>query len=269
MKTFLKVGGIALVLLAMIVAGGVGYAAAQRATDAAAANNIVSVPGSDFSPQLAAFGFNDQGDDPFNDPQSRRSGLEFIDRQAIVAAALGISVEELQAAHEAGKRLPELVAELGLDMETVVADIRTGVEAAIQQAVADGTITQEQADRLLQQIEMRVLARELIDMKAIVAEVLGMTVDELEAARADGQTLVDLAAAQGMDRAAMREAVQVEREAVINQALAEGTITQEQADWLLSHPGAGMGPRGRGPAGGQGSEGAPPAGDVTLPADSA
>lgn len=257
MKTALKLGGFVLVLIAVFAAASVGYAAAQRHTNAAA--TTASILTDDFDPYLVAF----------NNPEHRRPGRGIIDRQTIVAEALGITVDELQAAHEAGKRLPNLVDELGLDMGTVLADIRAGVEAAIQQAVIDGTLTQAQADRILEQIEMRVLAHELIDRQVLVAAALGMTVDELEAARADGKTLADLAAEQGMDMSAIRTAVQAGREAVIAQALNDGTITQEQADWLLSHPGAGLGPRGRGPRGGHGPQSAPPANDETLPADSA
>ena len=66
-----------------------------------------------------------------------------------MAKALGISVEELQAAHAEGKSLPTLIEELGLDRETVRANMETAKQEAIQQAVADGVITQEQADQIL------------------------------------------------------------------------------------------------------------------------
>lgn len=259
MKTVLKIGGLVLVLVALIAAAGVGYAAAQRQTDAAAASYTASVLNDDFGTYLAAF----------NSPEHRRPDLGIIDRQSIVAAALGISVDELQAAHDAGKRLPDLVDELGLDMETVLADIRAGVEAAIQQAVTDGTLTQAQADRILEQIEMRALAHELIDRQALVADALGITVEELEAARVEGKTVADLAAEQGLDMTAVRTAIQAGREAVIEQALNDGTITQEQADWLLSRSGAGMGPRGRGHWRGHFPGAVPPPNDVTIPTDSA
>ncbi len=66
--------------------------------------------------------------------------------QAAIAAALGMTVEELEAAHEEGKTGWDIAQEQGLTEEefsTLMSDART---AAFEQAVADGTITQEQAD---------------------------------------------------------------------------------------------------------------------------
>ena len=73
------------------------------------------------------------------------------------------------------------------------------------------------------------------------AEALGMTVDELTTQLWGGKTLADLAEEKGIDlaelRATVEAAVQTEREATIRtrveQALQNGAITQEHADWLL------------------------------------
>lgn len=72
-----------------------------------------------------------------------------IDREAILAEVLGITTEELEAAREAGTKLDELINEAGLDKETVREAIKSATEAAIDQAVTDGTITEEQAEELL------------------------------------------------------------------------------------------------------------------------
>ena len=73
-----------------------------------------------------------------------------IDMKAIVAEALGITPEELAAYHEDGLRLPEIAAELGVDETAVHEAVQTAKTDAVNQAVADGIITQEQADRLLE-----------------------------------------------------------------------------------------------------------------------
>jgi hypothetical protein len=69
------------------------------------------------------------------------------------------------------------------------------------------------------------------------AEVLGMTADELSAALQSGTTLEQLATDAGVDLQDVREAIQAVREtelrARIEQAVTEGTMTQEKADWLL------------------------------------
>ena len=66
-----------------------------------------------------------------------------------IAETLGITVEELQASHEAGTRLPDLVEELGMDMADVEAAIESTKQTIVNQAVTDGTITAEQAEAIL------------------------------------------------------------------------------------------------------------------------
>jgi hypothetical protein len=69
------------------------------------------------------------------------------------------------------------------------------------------------------------------------AQVLGMTADELATALQSGSTLQTLADEAGVDiedvRAAIQAAHVTELRERIAQAVADGTITQENADWLL------------------------------------
>ena len=69
------------------------------------------------------------------------------------------------------------------------------------------------------------------------AGVLGMTTDEVKSALQDGQTLQDLANAAGVDIADVHAAIQAVHETEmrerIAQAVEDGTMTQEKADWLL------------------------------------
>ena len=69
------------------------------------------------------------------------------------------------------------------------------------------------------------------------AEVLGMTTDELSTALQSGTTLEQLATDAGVDLQDVRDAIQAVREtelrARIEQAVTDGTMTQEKADWLL------------------------------------
>jgi hypothetical protein len=73
----------------------------------------------------------------------------YMDREAWLASALGMSVEELQAALEDGTRLSDLIEELGLDPITVRESVQAARAEAIQQAVDDDVITQAQADEIL------------------------------------------------------------------------------------------------------------------------
>ena len=79
---------------------------------------------------------------------------EYFD--AALADELGITVSELEAAREAA------------------------FEDAVEAALADGAIDQEQADRMLAGKALR----GVIDRDALMAEVLGVSVDEIEKAKA-------------------------------------------------------------------------------------
>jgi hypothetical protein len=72
-------------------------------------------------------------------------------------------------------------------------------------------------------------------MHAPVAKALGLTLDEFDAALADGKTPLLLAQEKGVDVAVVLDALQAGREAALKQAVADGVITQEQADWIAGH----------------------------------
>lgn len=192
-----------------------------------------------------------------------------IDREAMhatLADVLGLSVAELDAAHAEGKRLPEIAEAQGVALADVEAAMQAAWQTAVNDALTAGTITQEQADRLLERggrlgmgapkggmrgdggLMETIFTPEA--MHATIAQALGMTVDELEAAHVDGQRLPEIAEAQGVTMEAVQTAVEAARTTAIEQALAAGTITQEQADMLLSHPWQPGGHGSRGPRGG-------------------
>lgn len=102
---------------------------------------------------------------------------------------------------------------------------------------------------------------------AAAADALNMTTDELTAALQGGQTLEQIAEEAGVDFEDVQAAIQAVRETElrerIEQALADGTITQEHADWLLEGLDKGFlsGPGGfgfGGPHGGPRPDQAPP-----------
>ena len=144
-----------------------------------------------------------------------RLGDVDIDPEALLANALGITVEELQAAQQQAH------------------------VAAIQQAVADGRLTQAQADLMLGHMQLR----DAIDPDALLAGVLGITVEELQTARDDDEdkTLADLVDELGLDAVTVRREMTAAYQQAVQQAVDDGTITQEQADQILSRPGPGLG----------------------------
>ena len=81
-----------------------------------------------------------------------RAALEkYIDRNELTAKALGITVEDLESALQNAKTFKDLLDESGLDAETFHTNLQAAYKEAIQQAVTDSVITQDQADLLLEQ----------------------------------------------------------------------------------------------------------------------
>ncbi len=205
----------------------------------------------------------------------------FIDREVMleaIADVLGITVDELEAAREAGTRLPELAESLGVEIE-LVEDAITAVRIeGVEQAAADGEITQEQADRILEQIELQNVVRDILDrdaMMVVVADTLGITAAEVEAADEAGVKLPQLAEEAGVDMRTVHDAINQAKIDGLQEAVDNGLITQEQAYRLVyqygqrgnnhsqhpqGHPQGGHGDQGhpqQHPQGGHGNQGHP------------
>ena len=184
-------------------------------------------------------------------PEPRRDG----EQQTLLAEELGISVEKLQTAQEAaqattrdngGDPKTALATELGITVAALQAAHEAVAEAQLAQALADGRITQEEYD--LRQAHRAV--EDSVDREAILAGVLGITVDELQAARAEGVRLPDLLAQYDVEKSTLDAAMQSAFEDALKEAVADNTITQEQADALASQKDAGRhGPGPGGPGG--------------------
>lgn len=67
-------------------------------------------------------------------------------------------------------------------------------------------------------------------MREVTAEVLGLTLDELAEALADGQTMPEIADAQGVSMDEVQTAVQTALNEAIDHAVAAGDMTEEQAE---------------------------------------
>jgi uncharacterized membrane protein len=102
----------------------------------------------------------------------------------------------------------------------------------------------------------------------VAAEALGLTPNELFVKLHDeGKTLTEIAEEKGVDITAVQDALNASRTEAqrqsIEQAVADGTMSQEQADWLLEGLEKGFmgGMHGLGPGGfgGPGVPAAPPA----------
>lgn len=193
-----------------------------------------------------------------------------IDREALLAEALGITVDQLQTAQENARA------------------------AAIQQAADNGLITQEQADEMIlwgrgflggpahpaladkmnndtlladalgitvdklhqaqQQANANAIQQALdqgmitqaqadqmwaantlrgyLDHDTLLAEALGISVESLRTGQSQGKTLTDFLNEQNLDAATARQNLLSAREKAIQQAISDGVITQDQVDQM-------------------------------------
>lgn len=124
----------------------------------------------------------------------------------LLAEALGITVDELRDAYAAAS------------------------SAALDRAVAEGLLSEDQAELM----KARSALKQAIDRDELLAQALGISADELQAARDDGQKLWTLLDDLGLDSEEFRQALQAAYESAVGQAVLDGVITQDQADQFLS-----------------------------------
>jgi polyhydroxyalkanoate synthesis regulator phasin len=75
------------------------------------------------------------------------------------ADKLGMSLDDLQTALQDGKTIAGLAEEKGVDIQTIIDAYLAEVKSDLDEAVADGKITQEQADEQLEQAKTQVTDR--------------------------------------------------------------------------------------------------------------
>jgi hypothetical protein len=142
----------------------------------------------------------------------------------------------------AGDQPDEMESEFAKALGVTVEQLRNARETAftnnINQAVADGELAPKQAERMRAWHSLR----PYLNPKAIAARVLEMTPEQLQAAFDQGQTLWDLAAERHLDLPAAITKLRAAFQAIVQQAVADGAITQEQAAEIKQLRGRGFGP---------------------------
>jgi hypothetical protein len=159
---------------------------------------------------------------------------------AVAVLALGVVAVGGAAADEddglVGSFLGRVAEKLGVSED----ELRTAIDDArgetLDEAVAEGRLTERQAERMQERgfpfAGGRMLHGRGHVMDA-VAEVLGMTPADLVAQLQDGNSLADVAEAQGMSVEDFKAALLAQVQAQLDELVAEGGLTQEQADEIL------------------------------------
>ena len=180
-----------------------------------------------------------------------------------MAEVFGLTEEQTAALELSRDTMASLRAEMAPEeMQSAMQQVFT---LAVENALADGAITQEQADQMLaraqrQGVRMpgmtppnpRANTRDQMKrafnagkrvghqeallqpyMEAAIADYLGVSVDELQGMREEGLTWQSYAQEQGLSDDEIRDLRVDLFTTAVNNALADGTITQEQADRIL------------------------------------
>jgi hypothetical protein len=72
-------------------------------------------------------------------------------------------------------------------------------------------------------------------MVEVVAEGLGLTPEEIEARHDAGETILEIAEAEGFSAEEIQDLISSAHDVALEDAVANGLLTQEQADWMDSH----------------------------------
>ncbi len=161
---------------------------------------------------------------------------------AVGAVAVGgVATSAQEGDGPIGTLLGKVAEKLGVTEDELEAAFQEARDETIDEAVADGRLTEEQAARLRERVEeggfpLRARFRGAGEHKGYVieaaAQVLGMSQEELKDELKDGNSLAEIVEAQDMTVDDFKAELLVEVQADIDAKVADGTITQEQADRL-------------------------------------
>jgi len=172
----------------------------------------------------------------------------------VVTETLGMTGEELRSALSEGKSLADIAVEQGVPVEDLTAALVGAAEERIDQAVSAGNLDEERAEEIKAELAERIdeHVNRVHDGSTgprgnghwhrhgkhghgaeAVAEFLGMTTDELRAAHEDGQTLAEIAQAQGVSEDELVNFLLSKLQDRLDTAAENGRIDADQVDQIL------------------------------------
>jgi hypothetical protein len=157
----------------------------------------------------------------------------------------GLTDAELRTALRDGTTLAALIEANGASVDDYVAASVVEAQARLDDAVANGRMTQAQADEMAADLEMNITARvngvyegrdDVLrgEVSTLAQEYTGLTSEELQTALRDGTTLAALIEANGASVDDYVAASVAEVQARLDDAVANEWITQERADELAA-----------------------------------
>jgi polyhydroxyalkanoate synthesis regulator phasin len=185
-------------------------------------------------------------------------------------ALLGIAAyaqDEEGSPFDFGTRFREAIAAaLGITVDEYDAVVKQAHEQVIDEAVTEGRLTEEQAERMRERMDQApdtwgwgkgfrgpkghgawgeddgfraprsgFWGRGAVSPIGVAAEELGVTAADLMAEIQAGKSIADVAGEKGVDVQAIVDAYLAQLGEVLDQAVQNGRITQDQADSMLEH----------------------------------
>jgi hypothetical protein len=186
---------------------------------------------------------------------------------SIAAEKLGLTNDELIAELQAGKTIADVAAEKNVALNTIVDAVVAAHTERLNEQVANGQLTQEQADAMLVLMKANVTERlngqgpaqgrgfgfggrgdhagmgmmggqrggPENSLVTVVAEELGLTPAELATELRAGKSVADVAQEKNVSVGTIAEAVLAPRTERLNELVAAGQLTQEEVDNYLSN----------------------------------
>ncbi len=182
----------------------------------------------------------------------RRPDAPAADLLSALAELLQMPAADIGAAVRSGTSVAELAEAAGVDLDELVDRVLAPMRDRLAAAVAAGDLTEDEAARRLERASDRVTdhltsdtprldrrIRELEEQreqirrrnaqKRAVLDVLAVTADELHAAAAGGDSLADVAEAQGVDTRDVVDVLIAPLAERLEDAVAEGDLSDEEA----------------------------------------
>ncbi len=190
----------------------------------------------------------------------------------VLTDTLGMTADELRAAFADGKSLADIAADQGVAIDDLKTALTTAATDRLDEAVANDRIDADRAAELAEGLDARIdeminrtrgdgrghgpgfghghrsgdgfdrgdrgdrgdRAAARAERAEALADLLGLTTDDLRAARADGQTLAELAEAQGVAEDDLVAFLLEGVEERLDQAVESGRIDAEDVDEKLA-----------------------------------
>src|SRR4051794_20165957 len=172
---------------------------------------------------------------------------------AAAAKYLGLDESALRTKLENGQSLADVAKAQSKDLDGLKSAILDAAKGDLDKAVADKTLTQSQADDILNELKSHIDDVVNANMRlhrdggpkigfgfgfgadsAAAAKYLGLSESALRTKLRNGQSLADVAKAQSKDVQGLEDAIVASQKARLDQAVSDKKVTQSQADEMLA-----------------------------------